>query len=172
MLDTDSLLLVSILQKAYPLSPQPSAEIFLQHCAVEIDQTCGVLKLLGLVEDASSSLGFKPTHRFIEIITDRMVQPTVESKSAVGNIDNNFVDPLCRLVVWNVNEEEEEDERHELEVEDEIGDCEGFGDGLAFCRQVFVVLGLLTEKADNYVPARLMHNLIFKNWVEKLSKSA
>jgi hypothetical protein len=175
MLDTESLLLVSIFQKAYPLSPRPPAEMFLHHFAVQIDGTCGVLKLLGLVEVTSSSLGFKPTHRLIEIITDRMVQPTVESKSAVGNIETNFVDSLWRLVAWNANEEEEreeEDERDEQEKEDEIGDCEGGGDGLAFCRRVFVVLGLLREEADRYVPTRLIQNLIFKNWVEKLSKSA
>jgi hypothetical protein len=141
MLDSESLLFVSILQKAYPLSPQPPAEIFLRHFASQIDQTCGVLKLLGLVEEASSNLGFKPTHRLIEIITDRMVQPT-----AVGDIDNNLVDSLWRLVAWA--DEEEEDERDEQEDEHEIEDCQGGGDGLAFCRQVFVVLGLLEEKAD------------------------
>lgn len=169
-LDSESLLMVSIFQKAYPLNPQPSAERFLHRFAVEINETCGVLKLLGLVEEASSNLGFKPTHRLIEIITDRMVQPNVESKRALGNIDTNLVDSLWRLVAWT--DEDEEDERDEQEDEHEIEDCEGGGDGLAFCRQVFVVLGLLSEEADRYVPTRLIHNLIFKNWVEKLSKSA
>jgi hypothetical protein len=170
MLDTESSLLVSIFQKAYPLSPQPSAEMFQHHFAVEINETCGVLKLLGLVEEASSNLGFKPTPRLIEIITDRMVQPTVQSKSAVGNIDYNLVDSLWRLVAWA--DEEEEDERDEQEDKHEIEDCQGGGDGLAFCRQVFVVLGLLREEAGNYVPTRLMQSLIFKDWVKKLSKSA
>ena len=84
MLDTNSLLLVSILQKAYPLSPQPSAEMFLHHFAFEIDRTCGVLKSLGLVEKASSTIDFAPTRRLIDLITDRMVQTTVESKNAVA----------------------------------------------------------------------------------------
>jgi hypothetical protein len=170
MLDTESLLLVSIFQKAYPLSPRPPTEMFLHHFAVEINETFGVLKLLGLVEEASSNLGFRPTHRLLDIITDRMVQPTVLSKSAVGNIDTNFVASLCRLVAWA--DDEEEDERDEQEDKHEIEDCQGGGDGLAFCRQVFVVLGLLREEADGYVPTRLIQNLIFKNWVEKLSKSA
>jgi hypothetical protein len=41
--------------------------------------------------------------------------------------------------------------------------CQGGGYGLAFCRQVFVVLGLLREKANEYVPTRFIQNLIFKN---------
>ena len=172
MLDTESLLLVSIFQKAYPLSPQPSAEMFQHHFAVEINETCGVLKLLGLVEQASSNLGFKPTPRLLKIITDRMVQPTVESKSAVGNIDYNLVDSLWQLVAWVDEEEEDKEDEQEDEDEDEIEDCQGGGHGLAFCRQVFVVLGLLREEAGNYVPTRLMQSLIFKDWVKKLSKSA
>ena len=91
----------------------------MQHFASQIDQTCGVLKLLGLVEEASSNLGFKPTPRLIEIITDRMVQPTVQSKMAVGNIDNNLVDSLWQLVAWVDEEEEDKEDEQEDEDEDE-----------------------------------------------------
>jgi hypothetical protein len=186
MLDTYSLLMVSIFQKAYPLSPQPSAEMFLHHFAFEVDRTCGVLESLGLVEKASSTIGFKPTHRLIGIITDRMVQPTVESKTAAAEADDNFIaDSLWRLVAWS--DEEEEDERDEQEDEHEIEDCQGGKGGQAFCLQLLVFLGLLREKADRYVPTRLMHKLlpesayvptrfmhklILDNWLQQLSKTA
>src|SRR5258708_19941862 len=96
MLDTDSLLLASIFRKAYPLNPQPPVAMFLHHFGFQIDRTCRVLKLLGLVEEASSNLGFKPTHRLIDIITDRMVQPTVEFP--LPNFNDNFFTSLFQLV--------------------------------------------------------------------------
>jgi hypothetical protein len=175
MLDTDSSLMVSIFQKAYPLKPQPPAAKFLHHFGFEIDRTCRVLKLLGLVEEASSNLGFKPTHRLIDIITDRMVQPTVDY--AVAKVDDNFVDSVWQLVAGNDDEDDEDDEDEkgdEQEDKDGIEDGKGDEDGQAFCCQVFVVLGLLKEKAGRYVPTRLMHKLILENWVQKqkFSKTA
>jgi hypothetical protein len=184
MLDTYSLLIVSIFQKAYPLSPQPSAEIFLHHFAFEIDRTLFALKLLGLVEKASSNIGFKPTSRLIGIITDRMVQSTVESKSTAVKADDDFLELFWKLVAGN--DCEDDSDEHGDEQEDDDG--EGGEDGQTFCWQVFVVLGLLRENADRYVPTRLMHkllrenadryvptrfmHLIWWNWVQKLSKTA
>jgi hypothetical protein len=186
-LDTDSLLMVSIFQKAYPLSPKPRAEIFLQHFASEIDQTCGVLKLLGLVEEASSNLGFKPTHRLIEIITDRMVQPTVESKNAAAKVNRNFIaDSLQELGAGDDYEDDSDSIGDEQKHVDGIEDTEGGKGGQPFCLQVLVFLGLLREKADRYMPTRLMHKLL-KNayvpahflrkrmldyWLQQLSKTA
>jgi hypothetical protein len=175
MFDTDSLLLVSIFRKAYPLNPQPPAPIFLHHFGFEIDRTCRVLKLLGLVEEASSILGFKPTDRLIGIITDRMLQPTVEGKNAVPKGGDDFVDSLWQLVAGNDDEDDEDDEdeeKDEREAADSIEDDKGGDDRQAFCCRVFVVLGLLKEKANRYVPTRLMHKLILENWVQKLSKTA
>jgi hypothetical protein len=126
MLDTYSLLIVSIFQKAYPLSPQPSAEMFLHHFAFEIDRTCGVLESLGLVEKASSTIGFKPTRRLIEVITDRMIQPTVESKNAAAKVDDSFIaDSLRELVAGNDYEDENDAIGDEQEDEDRIEDGEG-----------------------------------------------
>jgi hypothetical protein len=176
MLDTESLLMVSIFQKAYPLSPKPPAAIFLHHFGFEIDRTCRVLKLLGLAEEASSTLGFKPSHCLINIITDRMVQPTVESKNAVPKVHYDFVDSL-----WQVagNDDDDEDDDHEDEKGDEqeedhddgIEDGKSGEDGRAFCCQVLAVLGLLEEKSERYVPTRLMHKLIWENWVRQVSKT-
>jgi hypothetical protein len=157
-LDTESLLMVSIFRKACPLNRQPTAAMFLHHFRFEIDRTCRVLKLLELVEEAPSTLGFKPTHRLIDIITDGMVQLTVEGKNAVPKLVYDFVAPLWQLVAGDYYEDEEDEE--------------GYEDGQAFCCHVFVVLGLLKEKADGYVPTRLMHKLILGNWVQKLSKTA
>jgi hypothetical protein len=126
MLDTYSLLIVSIFQKAYLLSPQPSAEMFLHHFAFEIDRTCGVLESLGLVEKASSTIGFKPTYRLIDIITGRMVQPTVESKNTGEKVDDNVIaDSLWELVAGNDYEDENDAIGDEQEDEDRIEDGEG-----------------------------------------------
>jgi hypothetical protein len=57
MFDTESLLMVSIFRKAYPPYRQPRAAMFLHHFRFEIDRTCRMLKLLGLVEEAASTLG-------------------------------------------------------------------------------------------------------------------
>ena len=172
MLDSESFLMVSIFRKAYPPNRQPTAEMFLRHSRF-IDRTCRVLKLLGLVEEAPSTLGFKPTHRLIDIITDRMVQPTVEGKKkAVPKVADDFVDSLWQLVAGDDYEDEEDEEDEEVENGDEQGAADGIVDGQAFCCHVYVVLGLLKEKADGYVPTRLMQKLILGNWVEKLSKTA
>src|SRR3984893_3503867 len=172
MFDTESLLMVSIFRKAYPPNRQPAA-MFLRHFRFEIDRTCRVLKLLGLVEEAPSTLGFKTTHRLIDIITDRMVQPTVEGKNAVPKIDDDFVAPLWQLVAGDdYEDEEDEDEDEDVENGDEQEAADGIVDGEAFCCHVFVVLGLLKEKADGYIPTRLMQKLILGNWVQKLSKTA
>src|SRR6266849_6779676 len=97
MFDTESLLMVSLFRKACPLKPQPSPTKFLHRFAFQIDRTCRMLKLLGLAEEASSNLGFKPTPRLIDIMTDRMVQPTVKSKNAVTNVYDDSVAALWRL---------------------------------------------------------------------------
>jgi hypothetical protein len=163
--------MASIFQKAYPLDPQPPAAIFLHHFGFEINRTCRKLKLLGLVEEASSTLGFKPTHRLIDIITDRMVQPTVESKNGVPKVHDDFVDSLWQ-VAGNDEDDDEYEKAGEQEDKDDIEDGKSGEDGQAFCCQVFVVLGLLKEKSDGYVPTRLMPNLILENWVQQLSKTA
>jgi hypothetical protein len=188
MLYTYSLLIVSIFQKAYPLSPQPSAEMFLHHFAFEVDRTCGVLESLGLVEKASSTIGFKPTHRLIDIITDRMIQPTVESKTAAAEVDDNFIaDSLRELGAGNDYEDDSDSIGDEQKDVDGIEDSEGGKGGQPFCLQVLVFLGLLREKADRYVPTRLMHKLLPENayvpahflhklildyWLQQLSKTA
>jgi hypothetical protein len=154
VVDTYSLLMVSIFQKAYPLSPKPRAEIFLQHFASEIDRTLFAQKLLGLVEKAPSNIGFKPTSRLIGIITDRMVQSTVENESTAVKVDDDFLKLFWKLVAGNDCEDDSDDDGDEQEDED----GEGGEDGQTFCWQVFVVLGLLRENADRYVPTRLMHN--------------
>jgi hypothetical protein len=138
----------------------------LHHFGFQIDRICRVLKLLGLVEEASSNLGFKPTHRLIDIIIDGLVQPITESETPIVKVGGTFVDSLWQLVA---EDDEKEDEQ---EGENEIEDGERGGDGQAFCCQVFAVLGLLKERADGYVSTRLMHKLILENWVQQLSKTA
>jgi hypothetical protein len=164
MLDTYSLLMVSIFQKEYPLSPQPSAEMFLHHFAFEIDRTCGVMESLGLVEKASSTIGFTPTRRLIAVITDRMIQPTVESKNAAAKVHDNFIaDSLSELVAGNDCEDKNDEIGDEQKEADGIGDDEGGKGGQDFCLRVLVFLGLLREKGDRYMPARLMHKLLPEN---------
>jgi len=184
MLDTESLLLVSILQKAYPLDPQPPAEMFLHHFAFEVDRTCGVLESLGLVEKASSTIGFKPTRRLIDLITDRMVQPTVAAKVH----DDSVTDSLQEPGAGNDYEDDSNGIGDEKKDVDGIEDGEGGKGGQDFCFQVLVFLGLLLrEKADRYLPTRLMHDLLPKTayvpahflhkpildyWLRQLSRTA
>jgi hypothetical protein len=187
MLYTYSLLIVSIFQKAYPLSPQPSAEMFLHHFAFEVDRTCGVLESLGLVEKTSSTIGFKPTRRLIDVITDRMAQPTVESKNPAEKVDDNFIADSLRELVSNDYKDDSDGIGDEQKDVDGNEDGKGGKGGQPFCLQVLVFLGLLREKADRYVPTRLMHKLLPENayvpahflrklildyWLQQLSKTA
>jgi hypothetical protein len=169
MLDTESLLMVSIFQKAYPLRHQPPAAIFLHHFGFEINRTCRVLKLLGLAEEASSTLGFKLTHRLIDLITDGRLQPITEIE--FEDVQSGFVDTLWQLVAGNNEEDEDDEDEGEQEDEDQIYGDERV-DGRTLCCRVFVLLGLLQEKSDIYVPTRLMHKLILEDWVQKVSKTA
>src|SRR2546426_11696462 len=102
MLDTDSLLMVSIFQKAYPLNPPPSPTKFLHHFAFQIDRTCRVLKFLGLVEEAPSTLGFKPTHRLIDIVVSRMTRPNTEGNNPVAKVNPDCFDWLWHHVVGDL----------------------------------------------------------------------
>jgi hypothetical protein len=78
ILDTDLILLVSMLKKARlaaewgkqtkHLCPSNTrVETFLSEFKLEVEQTCRVLEFLGLVDKCSSELGYKPTHRLIDI---------------------------------------------------------------------------------------------------------
>src|SRR5260370_35986159 len=95
MKDNDSFLVMSIFRKAY--DSEASAEKLVPIFDFLADPTCRVLERLGLVEKASCTLGFKPTHRLINIIADRMVQTTTRSKNTVANVDHDFLDLLWRL---------------------------------------------------------------------------
>jgi hypothetical protein len=201
MLDTDSLLMVSIFQKAYPLSPKPRAEIFLHRFAVEINETCGVLKLLGLVEEASSNLGFKPTQRLIEIVVNRMARPNTKGNNPIAKINPDCFNWLWHHVVGDLGDEDEveldaeieideeevletpdekteldegesekADDEEEEEEDDDDGDVEQGLNAEGFCRQVFLLLGLLKWNGGIQLPTRLMHNLLLEGCSQHLSK--
>jgi hypothetical protein len=117
-----------------------------------------------------------------------MIQPTVESKNAAAKVDDNFIaDSLRELGALNDYEDDSDEIGDEQKDVDDIEDGEGGKGGQAFCLQVLVFLGLLREKADRYVPTRLMHQLlpenayvptrfmhklILDNWLQQLSKTA
>jgi hypothetical protein len=148
MLDTESIFLASVFQKACPLTPQPSVAEFLHDFELEIARTCRMLKFLGLVEDASSTLGFKPTHRLIDIVVDRMVRANTEGNNPVAKVEADCFGWLWQLVARDVGsehnievkkdakvvvlkavnhegEDEQDDEQDELDVEDDAEENDG-----------------------------------------------
>jgi hypothetical protein len=142
MLDTETIFLASVFQKACPLTPQPSVGEFLHDFELGIDRTCRMLNFLGLVEDAPSTLGFKPTHRLIDIVVDRMVRANTEGNNPVARVEADCFGWLWQLVTRDLGDEhnvgvnknaqvvdetvlkavsdEREDEQDELNVEDEL----------------------------------------------------
>jgi hypothetical protein len=144
MLDTETIFLASVFLKACPLTPQPSVGEFLHDFELEIDRTCRMLKFLGLVEDASSTLGFKPTHRLIDIVVDRMVRANTEGNNPVAKAEADCFGWLWQLVARDVGSEhnievnkdakvvvlkavnhEREDEQDGLDVEDDAEENDG-----------------------------------------------
>jgi hypothetical protein len=148
MLDTETAFLASVFQKACPLTPQPSMGEFLRDFELEVDRTCRMLKFLGLVEDAASTLGFKPTHRLIDIIVDRMVRANTEGNNPVAKVEADCFGWLWQLVTRDVGsehnievnedakvvvlkavnhkgEDEQDDEQDELDVEDDAEENDG-----------------------------------------------
>jgi hypothetical protein len=202
MFDTESLLLVSILQKAYPLDPQPPAKMFLHHFAFEIDRTFRVLEFLGLVENAASKLGFKPTHRLIDIVVNRMTRPNTEGNNPIAKVNPDCFGWLWHHVVGDLGDEDEveldaeieideeevlekpdeeteldegesekaDDEEEEEEEDDDDGDVEQGLNAEGFCRQVFLLLGLLKWNGGIQLPTRLMHDLLLEGCFQHLSE--
>src|SRR3984893_9734400 len=138
MLDTETIFLASIFQKACPRTPQPSVAVFLRDFGLKIDRTCRMLKFLGLVEDAPSTLGFKPTYRLIDVVVDRMVRSNTEGNNPVAKVEADCFGWLWQLVTRDldgqhnieVNKDakvvalkavnhEREDEQDELDAEDD-----------------------------------------------------
>jgi hypothetical protein len=106
--DTDVLLLVSMLKKArlaaewrkqikYLCPSHTTVETLLSEFKLEVEQTCRALEFLGLVDKCSSELGYKPTHRLIDIITDRMIRSGKISEGPFENLDDGFGGLLWRL---------------------------------------------------------------------------
>jgi hypothetical protein len=108
MLDTETIFLASVFLKACPLTPQPSVAEFLHHFGLAIDRTCRMLKFLGLVEDAPSTLGFKPTHRLIDIVVDRMVRANTEGNNPVAKVEADCFGWLWQLVIRGLDGQHKE----------------------------------------------------------------
>jgi hypothetical protein len=188
MLNEDDLFLVSIFRRAYPFDLKPSAEKFLHHNNFEIHRTCRVLKLLGLVEEAPSTLGFKPSDLLIDIVAGKRIGRTKRKRVKV----RGFTADLWRGLAWamvdvlltridsedepaKVINEQAVGRRENNDGEDDEGhhdDCEQFDDFREFISEVFIFLGLLRRSSKmQYVPTRLMRGLLLKTCVSQLSKS-
>jgi hypothetical protein len=187
-MDINTMLMVSIFQKANPIGPAITAERFVRQFEVQIDRTGHVLQFLGLAEKAKSSpIGFKPTPRLVEIIADRLERRTLESRNPVARVDRDFVALLWQTVpcesidedggeieekqvekikVTKQDKEDEDGENQEDEDEYDEEDDPSDGDaeqvGYDFCLRVLAALGLLKKCADGYMPTRVIHNLILE----------
>jgi hypothetical protein len=190
LLDTDVILLVSMMRKAKltaewgkqtkHLCPSNTrVETFLSEFKLEVAQTCQVLGLLGLVDKCSSGLGYKPTHRLIDIMTDRMIRSEKVSESPLETLDDGFVGLLWRLGTSGRNgrtvdqvrdlcetarielegAQERTQERDDYRYNDDDHDDDD--DVKHSCFNVLAVLGLLKSVgASQYRPTRLMYNLV------------
>jgi hypothetical protein len=127
------------------------------------------------VDKCSSELGYKPTHRLIDIITDRMIRSGKVSESPFENQDDGFVGLLWRLGTSDRNGKTVDQVRHlcetariELEGAQEWDDYpyndddqDDDDDVKHSCFNVLAVLGLLKSVgASPYRPTRLMYNLV------------
>ena len=186
LLDTDIILLVSMMKKAKlaaewgkqtkHLCPSNTrVETFLSEFKLEVEQTCQVLEFLGLVDKCFSELGYKPTHRLIDIITDQMIKPARVTERPFENLDDGFVGLLWRLGTSGRNgktvdqvrdlcetariELEGAQERDDYPYNDDDQDDDD--DVKHSCFNVLAVLGLLKSVgASQYRPTRLMYNLV------------
>ena len=185
LLDTDVILLVSMMKKAKlaaewgkqtkHLCPSNTrVETFLSEFKLEVEQTCQVLGLLGLVDKCSSELGYKPTHRLIDIITDHMIKPARVTERPFENLDDGSVGLLWKLGTSDQSgmtldqvrdlcetariELEGAQERDDYPYNDDQDDDDGVKHS---CFNVLAVLGLLKSVGGSqYRPTRLMYNLV------------
>jgi hypothetical protein len=192
MLDTETVFLASAFQKAYPVTPEPATAEFLERFKLEIDRTCNMLKFLGLVEEARSTLGFKPTERLIDIVVDRMVRANTAGNNPVAMIEADCFGWLWHHVTSDLGSEhpgrdahDDEGEQHEdtaedvvkqdddrrqyWDEEDDDEEAEDDGSGREFCCKVFVLLGLLKPGHKGCVPTRLMTDLVLDTCFQQLS---
>ena len=149
-------------------------ETFLSEFKLEVEQTCQVLGLLGLVDKCSSELGYKPTHRLIDIITDQMIKPARVTERPFENLDDGSVGLLWKLGTSDQSgmtldqvrdlcetariELEGAQERDDYPYNDDQDDDDGVKHS---CFNVLAVLGLLKSAGGSqYRPTRLMYNLV------------
>ena len=67
-------------------------------------------------------------------------------------------------------ESEEDGQDVEEDEDDDDGDVEQGPNAKGFCRQVFLLLGLLKWNTGMHVPTRLMHDLLLEGCFQHLSK--
>jgi hypothetical protein len=191
--DTETMFLVSVFQKANPVTSKPTTAEFLDRFKLEIDRTCNMLKFLGLVAEARSTLGFKPTERLIDIVVDRMIRANTAGNNPVAMIEADCFGWLWHHVTSDLGseqpgrDEQDEGEQHEdtaedvvkeddgpdeyWDAEDDYEEAEDDGSGRQFCCKVFVLLGLLKPGHKRYVPTRLITDLVLDRCFQQLSKN-
>jgi hypothetical protein len=186
LLDTDIILLVSMMKKTKlaaewgkqtkHLCPSNTrVETFLSEFKLEVEQACQVLEFLGLVDKCFSELGYKSTHRLIDIITDQMIKPARVTERPFENLNDGFVGLLWRLGTSGRNVKTVDQVRDLCEIarielegakegddypykDDDQDDDDGAKHS---CFNVLAVLGLLKPVgASRYRPTRLMYNLV------------
>jgi hypothetical protein len=153
--DPDSVLLIELFKKATKDAPVDAAD-FIDYFEYSIYETCRVMKLLRLVEESSSALGYKPTPRLIEIVLDHLGE-----SNAYKPLETMY--PNCFVWLWQVGtdgmEGHNKEKTQDAEQDDDSDDL--YGEAKGFCRRVFLLLGLLKQdKGDQYLPTQLMIDLL------------
>jgi hypothetical protein len=104
--DNETVLLVTIFQKANPLEPQSSVAEYLHYFEFEIDRMGSVLQFLGLAKKSNQcDLVWAPNHRLMRIGEDGGFKPTPRIKDLV----------LGHFLKVAVEEEEKQEEEEEEE---------------------------------------------------------
>jgi hypothetical protein len=148
--DNDTVLLVSIFQKANPIGPSSVAD-YLAHFEFEIDRMGSVLRFLGLAKKSNQcDLVWAPNHRLMRIIAEKATRPLPErGEIVVTKADREFVAAMQHLATGDVKD--------------------GRMDATDFCCNVLAILDLLEKgkgEDGGFKPAPRIKDLVLEHFLK------
>jgi hypothetical protein len=146
--DNDTMLLVSIFQKANPIGPSSVAD-YLAHFEFEIDRMGSVLRFLGLAKKSNRVLNWAPNHRLMRLIAEKATRPFQErGEIVVTKADREFVASMQHLATGDVKD--------------------GRMDTTDFCCNVLAILDLLEKgkgKDGGFKPTPRIKDLVLEHFM-------
>jgi hypothetical protein len=149
--DNDTVLLVSIFQKANPIDPSSVAD-YLAHFEFEIDRMGSVLRFLGLAKKSNQcDLVWVPNHRLMRIIAEKTTRPFQERGDiVVSKADREFVASMHHLATGDIKED-------------------GRMDATDFCCNVLAILDLLEKgkgEDGGFKPTPRIKDLVLEHFLK------